>query len=261
MIGSQGKAVFRAAVVGTAMLGVAACAAVPTDPEARAEYEAINDPFEPFNRGVHSFNQAVDKAILRPTAIAYREVVPEITRYHVNSLLRNLASPVIFANDLLQGEIDRAMVTLFRFAFNVSFGFFGLNDPATEAGLVYHDEDFGQTLAVAGVGEGPYLVLPLLGPSNPRDVVGRVADWFMDPFTWVAKNNNWGTATAVRTGLSVIDTRESLLDPLDEMEKSSLDYYATLRTLYRQRREAAIANQDGGEELSTTQVDGSAFDN
>jgi len=217
--------------------------------------EDANDPIEPVNRAVHGFNKAVDTVVIRPVAWTYREVIPDPVQERIGNGLRNLKSPVILANDLVQGEFDNAWVTFMRLLINSTWGLAGLHDVAGEMGFTYHNEDFGQTLAVAGVEEGPYLVLPILGPSNPRDTVGLVVDWIMDPFRLYTAAKNVEEANYVRTGLQLIDTRAGLIDVLDDVEKTSLDTYVSYRTLYRQRRAAEIKNQTLGHE-----VDGEAFD-
>src|SRR2546430_6583243 len=140
-----------------------------------------NDPLEGFNRAMFTITIKADKAIFRPTALAYRKVVPESLRVSLRNFLANLNTPVIFANDVLQAEVSRAGVTLARGAINSTLGIGGLVDIATRWGLPHHTEDFGQTLAVYGVGEGFYLFIPLLGPSNPPDLFGYAADFLFDP--------------------------------------------------------------------------------
>lgn len=223
---------------------VAGCATPPPadDKEAVAEFEQTNDPLEPMNRAIFDFNDAVDKAVIKPVAQAYRAGVPAYGRERVRDALNNLRSPIVLANDILQGEPDRAMQTLMRFAFNTGFGIGGLFDVATPGGIPYHDEDFGQTFGVWGIGEGPYLVLPILGPSNPRDTAGLAAEWLADPFDIWMDNTHRSWATWTRAGVAGVDKREQYLDTLDEIEKSSLDYYAAMRSLYRQRRAADIKN-------------------
>lgn len=258
----------RALVVALGVFALSACASAPQqDGETpTAAWEQENDPLEPLNRGIHTFNQVVDKAVLRPVAIGYREGVPGNVRMIVRSVLRNLKSPVVLANDLLQGEFERAGNTAMRLLINTTIGMGGIADVASDAGFPYHDEDFGQTLAVAGLGGGPYLVLPLLGPSNLRDTVGLAVDSFFDPLRMytAAQNPSWDdTVTYSRLGLNVVDSREALLDPLDEVERTSLDVYAGYRSMYNQLRTAAIANQDvrgAAPGFVTPPVEGSAFD-
>lgn len=226
---------------------------------------ATPDPLEPFNRTVYGFNWYVDHVFLRPVAYAYRDGVPDPARQGVRNVLRNLKAPVVLLNDSLQGEWQRAETTAMRFLINSTIGLLGLFDVADGMGYPYHDEDFGQTLAVHGVDSGPFLMLPLLGPSNLRDGVGQAVDWAIDPFRVYAatQNPNWHPeAGYARTGLTVVDTREELLDPIDEIERSSLDTYAALRTTYAQWRAAAIRNADAGGDRTNgdSAVEGSAFD-
>ena len=184
---------------------------------------------------------AVDKVVLRPTAIVYRKVLPQPIRDSFRSFLNNLDSPIILTNDLLQGELSRAGVTFVRAAVNSTIGIGGLFDIAEKWGFPRHREDFGQTLAVYGIGEGPYLFIPLIGPANPRDLVGYGADFFFDPLTYV----QWGNESylpIVRFSIDLVDLRERNIETLDELQKSSLDFYASVRSLYRQSRNNEIKN-------------------
>jgi phospholipid-binding lipoprotein MlaA len=234
-------------------LTVAGCAGTGGDPK---------DPIEGFNRGVFAFNQAADKAVIRPIAWTYREGVPAIVKDRVRDFLNNLKTPVILANDLMQGEWARAETTFRRFFINTIAGVGGLMDVATQVGIPRHTEDFGQTLAVAGVADGPYIVLPFLGPSNPRDAVGLVVDYFLDPVRFYLVNNDLETLSYVRTGVDIVDTRARLITTTDDLQRNSVDYYATLRTIYRQRRETEIRNgaapkaTEGGEPAYPGQVIG-----
>jgi phospholipid-binding lipoprotein MlaA len=222
-----------------AALVVAGCATAPeNDPAAMEAYRQANDPAEPFNRTMFDFNMGLDKAVLKPVAGAYRDVVPEGARDSVSSFLDNLRTPVIFANDLMQAEFERAGVTLLRFVTNTTIGFGGFFDVAADEGLAKHDEDFGQTLAVWGLGEGAYLMLPLFGPSNPRDGVGRVVDIFLDPIGWLAPIYVNGG----RSGAEAIDARAVHYDEINDLERNSLDFYAAVRSLYRQKRADEIRN-------------------
>jgi phospholipid-binding lipoprotein MlaA len=237
-------ALTRIAVSLLSLTLVAGCATPPPadDKESVAEFEQLNDPLEPMNRAIFEFNQVVDRAMLKPLAQGYRAVVPPFGRERVRDFLNNLRSPVIFANDLLQGEPDRAVQTAMRFAFNTGFGAVGLFDVAASGGIPYHDEDFGQTFAVWGIGEGPYLVFPILGPSNPRDIVGLAAEWLVDPLNLHLDHVGQDWAIWTRTGMYGIDKRERYLDKLNEIERGSLDYYASLRSLYRQIRTTEVKN-------------------
>ncbi len=218
-----------------AMLVAASVAGCASDPSGQ------NDPYEQTNRSFFAFDQGFDHAIGRPAAVFYNHVVPGFARNGVHNFLSNLDSPVIFANDLLQGEPRRAGQTLGRALFNTSFGLGGFFDVGGRMGLPGHEEDFGQTLGVWGAGEGPYLVLPFAGPSNPRDLVGVAGDYALDPFTYM-KWNNSTLYNGLRAGLGVIDLRARNVDSLDQIERTSVDLYATTRSLYRQHRNAEIRN-------------------
>ncbi|MFQ5985058.1 MAG: VacJ family lipoprotein [Alphaproteobacteria bacterium] len=223
-------------------LALAACATPPSidEPEALAAYEEARDPLEPTNRQIFEFNRGLDRVILKPVAESYREVVPAFARRRVRNFLNNLKSPVVFVNDVLQAKPDRATVTLGRFLINSTFGLAGLFDIPALSGDVGHDEDFGQTLAVWGLGDGPYLMLPLLGPSNPRDGIGILVDSILDPFNYILPT----AGSIARTGATAVDRREAILDSLDEVERTSIDFYAAIRSLYRQHRGDEIRDQE-----------------
>ena len=217
------------------------CATPETDdPEALIAAEALNDPFESVNRGIFVFNRQVDSFVLNPLAYGYRMAVPSVVRERIHSALVNLRSPAIFANDLLQGEAERAGVTLGRFVVNSTLGFGGLFDMASEMGLDHHEEDFGQTLAVWGIEEGPYLVLPILGPSNPRDAIGIVVDLFLDPLNYLLDTDK--EFLYARAGVTAVDERERNFEVIESLKATSLDLYATYRSFYRQHREYEIRN-------------------
>ncbi len=240
------------------MISVSGCATPPnlTDKDAYNEYLAENDPIEPFNRSVFAFNRSLDKALFQPVARTYRDEVPLWVRQRVGAAIDNLRAPVIFVNDVMQGEIDRALTTLVRFTVNSTFGLGGLNDLAAEIGLEKHDEDFGQTLAIWGSEPGPYLMLPVLGPSNPRDAIGRVVDFLADPFNAWAANTGRDELTYARTGVAALHARAGLLDLTDDLEKTSLDLYAAVRSVYRQTRANAISNgKVPGPDVSSAPVD------
>lgn len=197
-----------------------------------------NDPLEVPNRMMFAFNEALDFMIIRPVAVTYRYVVPVGVRNTVRNFLRNLRSPVTLANDLLQGDFDRAEITFTRFFINSTIGMLGLFDIAADSGFQYHDEDFGQTMGTYGAGEGFYLVLPLLGPSSLRDGTGRIVDIFLDPLTYVAPQEfNLG-----RAATSGVDLRSRNIEELDQLKADSLDFYARIRSLYRQYRQNEINN-------------------
>ncbi|MBS7809742.1 MlaA family lipoprotein [Roseococcus pinisoli] len=227
------------------LVGLAGCATRPpaSDPEALEEFRANNDPLEPLNRTMFSVNNAIDTVALRPAAQAYRFVLPRPVRQGVRNALGNLRGPTILMNDVLQGEVDRAGRTAARFLINSTLGIGGLIDVADwQFGVPGHSEDFGQTLAVWGVGEGPYLYLPILGPSNPRDLLGYGVDVVASPWFWFGQGDVVDALRWAYAGITAIDARESALDTLDRILETSLDPYSTLRSLYRQNRASEIAN-------------------
>ncbi len=220
----------------------AGCATPPPsgDPEALAAYEEANDPLEPLNRYVFEVNRGLDMLVVRPAAEVYRGLIPEVARDSVRNFLDNLSAPVVLVNDLLQGEVDRAGQTFGRFLANTFIGVGGLFDVVPD--IEHHDEDFGQTLAVWGAPEGPYLVLPLLGPSPLRDTIGLVPDFYIDPVSLYAGNTDRRWIRTARFALDGIDTRSRNIESLDDIERTSIDFYATVRSLYRQRRADEIRN-------------------
>ncbi len=232
------------AVLGLAMVGCTTSSSGPGEfPGEVAEVE-FNDPLEEVNRSIFRFNQVVDEVVLVPVAKTYRTAVPPPMRASVFDFLRNLNSPVIFAHDVLQGQPRLAAQTLGRLAINTTVGFGGMFDVAGRIGIPYHTNDMGITFATYGVDEGPYLVAPVLGPTNPRDLVGRVGDSFLDPVTYVAANNDWWYMPLSRTVVSGIDVRSRNIEALADIEKTSLDFYATIRSLFRQRRAAEIRHEN-----------------
>ena len=203
--------------------------------------EENNDPLEGLNRGIFEFNLVVDRYLIKPVAQAYR-ALPQPAQDSVRSFLRNLRTPLVVANDVLQGDMDRAGTTISRFLVNTTVGILGLFDVASNLGIPYHDEDLGQTLAVWGVGEGFYIMLPVLGPSNPRDLVGMVGEFYADPLNIHLRNEDLDYLIYTRAGLRGIDARARSIEVLDELERTSLDYYAAIRSLYRQQRDNEIRN-------------------
>lgn len=201
--------------------------------------ESENDPLESLNRGVFQFNLALDGFVMEPAAKAYRWVFPDIVRTGVQNFFANLRAPIVLANDILQGEPDRAQLTLGRFMFNTIMGVGGLVDVGGLLGMPErHNEDFGQTLAAYGIGPGPYLMLPLLGPSNPRDTVGFFVDFVFDPLTFLASTE----VNLARIGTEMLSFRERNIENIDEFKRSSIDLYASTRTLSRQLRDNEIRN-------------------
>src|ERR1700756_5342526 len=211
-----------------------------------AEEEDFNDPLEDTHRAIFDFNQMVDRNVLVPVAKTYRTVLPDVVRDSLRDFLHNLRAPLIFANDALQGDFERAGETFARFTLNSTLGVGGLIDVAGRWGqLPYHEQDLGVTFGVWGIPEGPYLVVPLLGPSDPRDLVGQTAEGFGDPFNRLVTANPYTLywIPFVRGGVSGIDQRSRYIETLADIERTSLDYYATIRSLYRQRRAALIRRE------------------
>jgi phospholipid-binding lipoprotein MlaA len=226
---------FRLAAILSLCVWTAACSAAP---------EAVeqNDPFEPLNRQIFEFNHGLDHRVALPVASFYRSVAPAPFREHLHYFLTNLNLPVTFANDVLQGHFSRSGEAIGRFAVNSTLGVGGVFDVATDWGMPYHREDFGQTMGYYGVGEGPYLVVPLAGPALPRDIAGTVVDGYINPLGYIQwRNKNYYWSWPIRV-LSLMDSRSHNIDALREMERSSIDLYATTRSIYRQSREAEIRN-------------------
>ncbi|HIJ62099.1 MAG TPA: VacJ family lipoprotein [Rhodospirillaceae bacterium] len=228
-------------------LVTAGCAEVPEDPEARADFDRTDDPLEPMNRTIFAFNDFLDLHVMEPLARGYRDLMPEAIRGRIHDFLVNLNEPYVGGNELLKGEFTAASVDLGRFVINSTFGILGSWDlVAATGGPTAHSADLGLTLGSWGLGEGPYLMLPILGPSNPRDAAGSLADLWADPVDALIATRG-GTAWIVdlHAGMSGLDTRVQYLDPIADIRRSSLDVYASVRSLYRQRRRAAVG--DGGE--------------
>jgi phospholipid-binding lipoprotein MlaA len=217
------------------------CAAVPTDPVARAEYRKTNDPLEPLNRKIFSFNLYIDRKLIKPIAQEYVRLLPQPARDSIRNFVSNLGEPLVFGNNVLQGHLGRARTTAFRFALNSTLGIAGLNDFASAHRLRKQTGDFGQTFYTWGVGDGPYLILPLLGPTNSRDAVGQGAQAYLDPYRYVVENNRVPNVVAYSPAiLGNIDKRARAIDTLNEIQREAIDYYASLRSLYTQDRAAQL---------------------
>jgi len=201
------------------------------------------DPLQPLNRGVYRFNDSLDRAALKPVALAYHDHTPSWLQTGVGNFFANLAYPGTALNDLLQGKFAAAGQDTLRFVINTTLGWGGVLDVASGAGLPHHDEDFGQTLGKWGVPAGPYLMVPLLGPSTLRDLPSRVADTLLEPLYWFDPGN----ARWVSLGLSIVDTRARLL-PLDETLAGVYDKYGFVRNAYLQRRQFLVYDGNPPEE-------------
>ena len=195
-----------------------------------------NDPFESANRAFLNFNRRLDRYLLSPMTRGYRFLVPEVARRGMRRAFINLNSPSILVNDLLQLRFVDAGQTLGRFLLNTSLGIGGIFDVGVEAGWHHHDSDFGQTLARLGVGSGPYLVLPVLGPNTVRDGLGDIVDVLFHPLTYVI-----GPTPNVWIGTGSGFTRLEANGPaMRALEESSVDYYAALRSAFLQSRAAQV---------------------
>lgn len=222
-----------------------ACAGTP--PAAQASHA---DPWERVNRGTHRFNNAVDRAVLKPVATAYRDHVPQPVRTGISNVLDNLEQPRVIANQFLQGKLFTGLQDTGRFLLNSTFGVAGIFDLATRAGVDKHDEDFGQTLGVWGVPSGPYFVIPLLGPSTARDAPGRYVDAFNLTGELFGNEIEFLEEDAFvysRIALSAIDSRAELLT-LDRMREQVFDEYVFIRDAWLQRREYNVRDGDVPEE-------------
>lgn len=209
---------------------------------AQSTESEVNDPLEPLNRAILEFNEFITALILRPMAEIYVMMLPDFALDAIHNVLKNLRSPVVLANDLLQWEPERAWDTTRRLVINSTVGVAGLIDVADKMGIEGHNEDLGQTFAVWGVPEGFYLVLPIFGPSNPRDAVGKFLDSFLDPISHWADNTDRDEITLTRTVLGGVDEFSRVMDDLEKLKDTSIDYYAALRSISRQKRAADIAN-------------------
>lgn len=241
----QGFARIALAVLITA--SVSGCVTLPPDHK-----KVPQDPWESWNRGVYKFNDKLDRAVAKPVATAYVKHVPQPMRTGVSNFFDNLRTPGVMVNDALQGKLLAAGNDLGRFLLNTTVGIGGLLDPATAAGLNKNNEDFGQTLGKWGVHPGPFVELPLVGPSDLRDAPSRVVDAYLVPTTYWPRND-W-----VKYGLYVpyfVDVRASLL-PLDDTLKNTFDPYAFVRDAYLQRRAYLVSDgKDNNDDLVDPEAD------
>jgi phospholipid-binding lipoprotein MlaA len=226
---------------------LSSCSGVKTD-------SSIYDPLEKYNRQSLKINDALDKAILEPVVKGYRAVTPQAGRTVIANFLRNLNSPVIIGNELLQGDLKGAHDASIRMVVNTLAGFGGILDLASEGGFEYQPEDFGQTLATWGVGDGMYLMIPLLGPSTLRDTAGRFVDGYLDPLSTYLFNIDEGHLQYTRMGSQVVSNRGELIEVINDLRKNSFDYYAAIRSAYYQRRQAQI-HESGADFLEIPDYD------
>jgi phospholipid-binding lipoprotein MlaA len=219
-----------AILVTCSALALSGCTHAPKN--ATTEKADVNDPFEPVNRGIYKFNYYLDQGVLRPVTVGYRYITPVKGQKMVHNFLENLYSPAVFVNSVLQGDPQNSFATVWRFILNTTFGGLGFFDFASEVGLYNRPADLGQTLGFYGVGTGPFLELPIIGPSNVRDGVGRIGDAFLNPVNYADANWVWIAAW----GVTAIDQRSQNMKLIDDVYSTSLDPYATFRSLYTQKR-------------------------
>ncbi len=208
----------------------------PVEPVAmEEEYAGDSDPIYPFNRAMFEFNRGFDTVLLRPITQGYRYVTPAKGQEMVSNAVRNLYLPVNFANSVLQADPQNSFATFWTFTLNSTFGVAGMFDVASEAGLKYRATDFGQTLAMYGADAGPYIVLPIIGPSNFRDATGRLADALLNPFNYVE-----GAFSPIMWGVTAVDKRSQNMKLIDDIYTTSLDPYSTFKSGYPQHRSAEV---------------------
>ncbi|MCK5720444.1 MAG: VacJ family lipoprotein [Thiomargarita sp.] len=234
------------------LLVIAGCSTPPT------VADADHDPFEKLNRHVFAFNDGIDKIVMKPIAKTYKHVVPTPVNKSVTNFFNNLDDIVVIANDLLQFKFGQAASDTGRFFVNSTVGLLGFIDVASEIGLSKHDEDFGQTLGYWGVNSGPYIVLPILGPSSARDVLGIGADLLFDPTFYYAASPTTDTGQAILVGEAVkgVDLRSDLLTLEGVLEEAALDKYSYMRDAYLSRRHYLV--HDG--EIPETDEEDDLFD-
>jgi len=209
--------------------------------------QLIYDPFENFNRKVFGFNEFVDKNIALPAVKKYRQFTPKVVRDSVHNFLNNISLPFVVINSILQGNSENSMASFSSFLINTTLGIGGFFDIAGNKKIKYNDEDFGQTIGKYGVKSGAYLVIPLIGPINVRDLSGFAVEKIVNPFSFVNTRNETNQDLLLfSVSLSLIqglDTREGLIEVVDDIRKNSFDTYATVRSAYSQRRNSLVLNK------------------
>ncbi len=209
---------------------------IPLEPEEEEEEIQVSDPLEPVNRVVFLFNDHLYRFVFRPVVRVYKLIVPSDFRLIIKNFFTNLAMPVRFVNCLLQGKIEGAGRELLRFVINSTIGVLGLVDVASDVGIKAQPEDFGQTLGVYGIGEGPYIVLPVLGPTTLRDGIGLGVDMFLEPVNYLPKNDTYYAIKAEQ----YTNRTSYYLDIYFDLRESSLDPYVAVRNAYIQKRRQEV---------------------
>ena len=226
---------FRALALSLLGLWLAGCSS--------AQQWSDNDPLEPFNRKMFWINQKLDHNAALPAAVFYKSSVPGDLRDGVHNVLVNVGLPITVANDILQGQVSRAGTAAARFGVNTTIGIVGVMDPATDMGLPLQQEDFGQTMGTYGVPGGPYVVLPLLGATLPRDAVGRLfVDHYFSPLSYFDYSGHYYVSLGTRV-FSTVDGRARAIDEIRDIERSSIDQYAAMRDAFIKHRQEQIENK------------------
>ncbi len=226
--------IFKLTLVIISLSVISGCSTTPSHP---------GDPFEPLNRKMFLFNDNLDKAILKPVAITYKAITPEPVNKGISNFFSNLGDVIVIANDLLQFKLRQAASDSGRLLVNTTVGLLGFVDVATGIGLPKHNEDFGQTLGYWGLNNGPYFVLPFVGPSTMRDTIGLSADIFLDPISYYTRiSGNTSANRAVRStkGIDIIDKRAGLLGLEGVLNDAAIDKYNYYREAYLQRRDYLV---------------------
>jgi len=224
------------AIIGMSLL--AGCAVRQPGPEP-PDY----DPLRPFNAKIFWFNDEVDTHVLTPVATGWDKVAPRPVRRSLSNFFTNLNTPIVAVNDVLQGKLKHGAVDVGRFTVNTTVGVLGFLDPATGWGLERHEEDFGQTLGRWGVPPGPYLVLPFLGPSDPRDLLGMGVDGAMTVYPFFVDTLILTGAQAGARAVDMVNARSLILREVHDAKEAALDYYVFVRNAYIQRRRALVADR------------------
>lgn len=236
--GALGRSIRNLLIIATL-----SCSLIAT---AKAEVEEVWDPLEPVNRGIFAFNDVVDVNVFEPLARGYEYALPGAARRGIGHFFENLSYPSLLVSDVLQFKFGQAVNHTGRFLVNTTVGVAGFMDVASDWGLKPHNEDIGITMAYYGVPAGPYIVIPFLGPSNLRDVTGRVVDGFLDPFNWVAFTNASGDVRLwVPVGARImkgIHQRSLLLEDIQTAKQSSLDYYLSVQSAFYQYRHGVLTD-------------------
>lgn len=243
----------KAAIVPSAAAFLCACAQVP-----EGAGENPSDPYEGLNRHIYEFNRVVDEGFMKPVAQGYKKITPDFIAKRVSNASSNLVEPSHSVNSLLQGKADNAIESGFRFLVNTTFGIFGMFDVAGEIGLNKHEESFGNTLASWGVGQGSYIVLPLLGPTTTRDVWSYPVMWAADPTSYLFHDEPWWSYWSV-TGLRAVDLRAKLLQ-FEGIRESTIDEYVAVREAYLQRRRKETQTVEATEEEELETLTPLSFD-